>query len=49
MIDVTKLAEDKVSRAKALLKDLELEDIVVISAGAATFFQWVKNCVYVYI
>lgn len=39
-LEVSKLKEDTVLRTKALLKDINLEDIVVISAGAATFYSW---------
>lgn len=39
-LDVNKLKADTVNRTKALLKELQLEDIVIISAGAATFYQW---------
>ncbi|XP_053379649.1 lim and transglutaminase domain protein ltd-1-like isoform X2 [Mercenaria mercenaria] len=39
-LDVNKLKEDTVSRTKALLKNINIEDIVIISAGAATFYSW---------
>ncbi|XP_052211940.1 lim and transglutaminase domain protein ltd-1-like [Dreissena polymorpha] len=39
-LDVNKLTADMVMRTKALLRDIRLEDIVIISAGAATFFNW---------
>ncbi|KAL4221274.1 hypothetical protein ACF0H5_019537 [Mactra antiquata] len=39
-LNVNKLKDDQVQRTKAMLKDIRLEDIVVISAGAATFFGW---------
>lgn len=42
-LDVNKLKEQTVLRAKALLKDIKLEDVVIISAGAATFYTWVRH------
>lgn len=40
VLDVNKLKEDTVKNAKELLKDIRLEDVVTISAGAATFYSW---------
>ncbi|WAR15075.1 HIL-like protein [Mya arenaria] len=39
-LDVNKLKAETVMRTKALLRDIKLEDIVIISAGAATFYNW---------
>ena len=41
--NVNKLKEETVNSAKKLLKDIRLEDVVVISAGAATFYSWVSR------
>ena len=46
VLNVNKLKEDTVNRAKRLLEDIRLEDVVVISAGAATFYSWVNICIY---
>ena len=42
-LDVNTLNENTVLRTKSLLKDIKLEDIVIISAGAATFYNWVRS------
>jgi hypothetical protein len=42
-IDLNKLKADTVNRTKALLKDIRMEDIVIVSAGAATFYSWVRK------
>ena len=42
ILDVNKLKEETVKKAKELLKDIKLEDVVTISAGAATFYSWVS-------
>jgi len=41
-LDVNKLTEKTVKRTKALLSNIKLEDVVIISAGAATFYTWVS-------
>ena len=40
---MNKLKEETVKNAKELLKDIRLEDVVTISAGAATFYSWVST------
>lgn len=44
LLDVNKLKDETVKSAKDLLNDIKLEDVVIISAGAATFYSWVSDC-----
>lgn len=39
-VDVNRLTHDTLKKAKNMLKDIKLEDIVIISCGAATFYSW---------